>query len=86
MAGVSPSCLRYCYHRMAKSTMYVDVSFLYRLGDVINVWRVDDLSLEPLSSSAGPEIIELLKVPYTYCWSPSLIPKPSDWGHNIGML
>jgi hypothetical protein len=55
MAGVSPSCLRYCYHRMAKSTMYVDVSFLYRLGDVINVWRVDDLSLEPLSSSAGPE-------------------------------
>ena len=25
----------------------------------------------------------LLKVPFTYCWSPSLIPKPSDWDEKI---
>ena len=55
------------------------------LGDVINAWRVKDLDLEPLSSSSGPEIVEILRIPYTYCWSPSLVPKPHDWGHNIGM-
>ena len=23
------------------------------------------------------------KVPHTYCWSPSLVPKPHDWGTHI---
>lgn len=22
-------------------------------------------------------------VPFTYCWSPSLIPRPTDWPHHI---
>lgn len=59
------------------------VSF-YSLGDVINKWRVQDLDLEPLSASDGPDIVEILKIPYTYCWSPSLVAKPNDWGPNIG--
>lgn len=25
----------------------------------------------------------MLKVPFTYCWSPALIPKPADWPENI---
>ena len=57
----------------------------HSLGDVINSWRVKDLDLQPLSTSEGPEIIEILRIPYTYCWSPSLVPKPKDWGPNIGM-
>ncbi|KAM0703866.1 hypothetical protein Q7P35_008871 [Cladosporium inversicolor] len=61
----------------------VDLMTWQGLGDVINAWRVKDLDLEPLSSSSGPEIVEILKIPYTYCWSPSLVPKPRDWGHNI---
>jgi len=63
----------------------VDLMTWQGLGDVINAWRVKDLDLEPLSSSSGPEIVEILRIPYTYCWSPSLVPKPRDWGHNIGM-
>ena len=27
---------------------------------------------------------DFVQVPYTYCWSPSLIPKPIDWGDHIG--
>ena len=28
---------------------------------------------------------EALKVPFTYCWSPALMPKPQDWPAHIGM-
>lgn len=57
---------------------------LHRLGDVINAWRVKDLYLDPLAAAVGPDIVGLMKVPYTYCWSPALVPKPSDWGDSIG--
>lgn len=32
----------------------------------------------------GPLLTERLKVPYTYCWSPALVPKPVDWPSHIG--
>ncbi|KAI7973718.1 hypothetical protein EIK77_004324 [Talaromyces pinophilus] len=31
----------------------------------------------------APSMISRLKIPHTYCWSPALIPKPSDWGSHI---
>jgi len=31
----------------------------------------------------GPGITTYLKIPHTYCWSPSIIPKPADWGPEI---
>jgi hypothetical protein len=33
----------------------------------------------------GPNLVGVLKVPHTYMWSPSLVPKPYDWGDHIGM-
>jgi UDP:flavonoid glycosyltransferase YjiC (YdhE family) len=30
-------------------------------------------------------MLQRLKVPHTYCWSPSLIPKPTDWGSHISI-
>ena len=57
---------------------------LTRLGDVINDWRVGSLGLERLASTVGPDILSILKVPYTYCWSPALVPKPADWPSNFG--
>ncbi|OQE14800.1 hypothetical protein PENFLA_c035G07213 [Penicillium flavigenum] len=53
------------------------------LGGVINDWRKHELELEPISLSDGPFIISKLNVPYTYCWSPGLVPKPDDWPHNF---
>ncbi|GFF81393.1 sterol 3-beta-glucosyltransferase UGT80B1 [Aspergillus lentulus] len=49
------------------------------LGDVINEWRRKDLDLEDVATFEGPHLAEILKVPFTYCWSPALVPKPLDW-------
>lgn len=49
------------------------------LGDLVNRFRTETLALEPVSTLWAPGQLFRLKVPYTYCWSPALIPKPSDW-------
>jgi len=33
--------------------------------------------------SEAPFVAETLRIPYTYCWSPALVPKPSDWADHI---
>ncbi|CAG8893446.1 unnamed protein product [Penicillium egyptiacum] len=48
------------------------------VGDVINGWR-KELDLDEVAMFEGPHLAELLKVPFTYCWSPALVPKPLDW-------
>ena len=53
------------------------------LGDIINKFRVKTLGLEPVSSLWAPGALYRMHVPYTYMWSPSLVPKPSDWGPEI---
>ncbi|KAH7034736.1 uncharacterized protein B0I36DRAFT_372610 [Microdochium trichocladiopsis] len=53
------------------------------LGDVINRFRTKVLDLEPLSLLWAPAVLTRLRIPYTYCWSPALIPKPADWGNHI---
>ena len=54
------------------------------LGDVINAFRSATLGLEPLSARSGPSVLDRTKVPWTYCWSDSLIEKPKDWKQHIG--
>jgi len=53
------------------------------LGDLVNTFRVKTLGLEPVSTLWAPGQLYRLKVPYTYLWSPSLVPKPADWGPEI---
>lgn len=33
----------------------------------------------------GPNLATTLKIPFTYCWSPALVPKPADWPHYINV-
>lgn len=61
----------------------VDMLTWQGLGDVINRFRRTSLSLEPVSLVWAPNMLARLGVPWTYCWSPALIPKPKDWGNNI---
>ena len=56
---------------------------LRRLGSVINDFRKSSLGLEPLSLRSGPLILERLRIPTAFCWSPALIPKPKDWKSHI---
>lgn len=61
----------------------VDMLTWQGLGDVINRFRERSLGLEPVSVMWAPGMTSRLRIPWTYCWSPALIPKPADWGHYI---
>ncbi|KAL9089254.1 MAG: hypothetical protein Q9165_005822 [Trypethelium subeluteriae] len=63
----------------------VDMMTWQGLGDVINRFRHQSLGLEPISLMWGPGMLARLKIPYTYCWSPALIPKPKDWRSHISI-
>jgi UDP:flavonoid glycosyltransferase YjiC (YdhE family) len=53
------------------------------LGDLINRFRAKTLWLDEVSTLWAPGQLYRLKVPYTYMWSPGLVPKPKDWGPEI---
>ncbi|KAF1935817.1 UDP-Glycosyltransferase/glycogen phosphorylase [Clathrospora elynae] len=55
------------------------------LGDIINRFRSKCLGLDPVSLIWAPGMLQRLKIPHTYCWSPALIPKPKDWGSHISI-
>jgi UDP:flavonoid glycosyltransferase YjiC (YdhE family) len=61
----------------------IDVLVWQSLGDIINRFRVKLLGLEPVGLMWAPGMLDRLKVPHTYYWSPALIPKPQDWQDHI---
>ncbi|KAJ0158743.1 Sterol 3-beta-glucosyltransferase UGT80B1, partial [Colletotrichum tanaceti] len=56
-----------------------------RLGDLINKFRSQTLGLDPISPMWGCQLLPRLRVPYTFLWSESLIPKPADWDSHINI-
>ncbi|KAI1453537.1 UDP-glucose,sterol transferase [Annulohypoxylon moriforme] len=71
--------------KMANSLSYHIMEALtwQGLGDLVNDWRELTLSLEPIPTTEGARLLETLRVPFSYCWSPTLVPRPSDWASNI---
>jgi UDP:flavonoid glycosyltransferase YjiC (YdhE family) len=61
----------------------VDLLTWQGLGDVVNKFRRNVLRAEELNPVWAPSLLQRAKIPYTYCWSPALIPKPPDWGAEI---
>jgi len=61
----------------------VEMMTFQGLGDLVNNFRERTLGLEPVSQIWAPGALYRMKVPYTYMWSPSLVPKPKDWGPEI---
>ena len=53
---------------------------------MVNRFRVHTLGLEPVSTLWAPGQLFRQKVPYSYLWSPGLIPKPLDWGPEIDIV
>ncbi|KAJ5375691.1 hypothetical protein N7517_007697 [Penicillium concentricum] len=72
--------------KMANYLSYGIVEWLtwQGLGDIINDWR-KTIDLEPISATEGPRLAETLKIPFTYCWSPTLMPKPADWPAHLNV-
>lgn len=53
------------------------------LADLVNTFREKTLLLDPVDPAWGYTLMSYLKVPFTYFWSPALIPKPADWANHI---
>ncbi|CAF0947201.1 unnamed protein product [Adineta steineri] len=53
------------------------------MGDLINEFREQTLHLPGLHNRQAIRMMIDEHVPHTYCWSPSLVPKPSDWPEYI---
>ncbi|KAM0554830.1 hypothetical protein ACHAPJ_006563 [Fusarium lateritium] len=66
---------------------YAIIEFLtwQGLSSIINRFRAKCLGLDPVNAVLAPGILQSLKIPHTYCWSPALIPKPKDWGPHISI-
>ncbi|KAJ6630253.1 glycosyltransferase family 1 protein [Mycena sp. CBHHK59/15] len=56
------------------------------VGDLVNNFRTRTLGLEPLSLRSGPSLVDRVKIPWTYCMSPALVPKPKDWKNYIDVV
>ncbi|KAB8229652.1 uncharacterized protein BDW43DRAFT_322041 [Aspergillus alliaceus] len=80
MSNVEPRTANYLSYRI------VELLTWQGLGDVINLWRRRSLCLPPIPFAIGPNLCDLLMVPYTYCWSPALVPKPKDWHSYIDVV
>lgn len=55
-----------------------------RLGHTINKFRTKKLGLGYLSTASAVSMLDRCKVPWTYCLSPALVAKPTDWMEHIG--
>ncbi|KZV78558.1 UDP-Glycosyltransferase/glycogen phosphorylase [Exidia glandulosa HHB12029] len=56
------------------------------VGDIVNKLRTRTMGLPSLSVHTGPDILDRVKVPWTYCMSPALVPKPADWSNHIDVV
>jgi UDP:flavonoid glycosyltransferase YjiC (YdhE family) len=55
------------------------------MRDIVNDFRNDTLGLPALHTRQATFMMIDELVPYTYCWSPSLVPKPNDWADHINV-
>ncbi|KAG8738659.1 hypothetical protein FRC10_006627 [Ceratobasidium sp. 414] len=56
------------------------------LGHTINKFRRKRLALPALSVVSASGLLERCNVPWTFCLSPTLVPKPEDWMNNIDVV
>lgn len=45
--------------------------------------REETLNIEPVPLTEGPFLQYSLKIPFTYCWSGALVPKPIHWPQHV---
>ncbi|UJR32308.1 hypothetical protein I4U23_019772 [Adineta vaga] len=53
------------------------------MRDIVNNFRKKTLGLRELHVRQAINVLIDEYVPHTYCWSPSLVVKPKDWGAHI---
>ncbi|KAG8712488.1 hypothetical protein FRC09_019814 [Ceratobasidium sp. 395] len=68
------------------SYLLVDIMTWQGLGHTINKFRMQRLGLPYLNTQSAVSMIERCKIPWTYCLSSALVPKPSDWMSHIDVV
>ena len=53
------------------------------MKEIFNNLRVNIMGLEPYSPIWQLTQFNRMRVPWTYIWSPALLPKAPDWGDHI---
>ncbi|GFF42135.1 sterol 3-beta-glucosyltransferase [Aspergillus udagawae] len=82
LANVRPTRTKRSVANFA-SYAIVEMMLYEGLGDLLNKFRKRELGLDPLDAFRGPGIVHRLRIPFTYLWSPALLPKPVDWMDNV---
>jgi UDP:flavonoid glycosyltransferase YjiC (YdhE family) len=55
------------------------------MHDLVNDFRRKILDLSPLHIRQAIRMLTYEGVPHTYCWSPSLVPRPFDWPPHVNV-
>ncbi|PLN75345.1 UDP-Glycosyltransferase/glycogen phosphorylase [Aspergillus taichungensis] len=74
---IKPSVAKFASYAITEILIWQGV------GDLQNDFRRYELGLEQLDALRAPSILHRLRIPFTYFWSPSLLPKPGDWESHI---
>jgi len=69
----------YATYLLVDRALWIPIKGLY------NKFRTEILGIPPLSlSSSGPNaLLYERRIPFIYCWSPAVLPKPKDWPDYI---
>ncbi|KAK9861526.1 hypothetical protein WJX84_001771 [Apatococcus fuscideae] len=66
------------------SYMALDDIMFPGVDDILQEFRSTQLGLDGLRGRLhSVHLTAVSRVPFTYCWSQSVVPKPEDWGDNI---
>ncbi|KAJ4296089.1 hypothetical protein N0V88_004791 [Collariella sp. IMI 366227] len=69
---------------IANPPSFAHVHIAEKLGIPLHMMFTESiLELDPISLLWAPGLLNRLRVPSTYCWSPALTPKPTDWMPEI---
>ncbi|KAJ3682429.1 hypothetical protein LUZ60_015002 [Juncus effusus] len=72
------------YKVIQLSYYVVDLMIWLGIRDIIKDFRKNMLKLESITFNSVTE--KVLNIPHGYIWSPSLVPKPKDWGPKVDVV
>ncbi|KAJ5611400.1 hypothetical protein N7510_008119 [Penicillium lagena] len=71
---------------IANPPSFAHIHCAEKLGVPLHMmFTTETLDLMPVDVLSASAAVSKFQVPFTYCWSPSLIPKPVDWGPLISI-
>ncbi|CAN0830368.1 Sterol 3-beta-glucosyltransferase UGT80A2 [Linum grandiflorum] len=67
------------------SYQIIDTFIWIGIGDLISEYRKKHLKLRPSTYLSGSHSSRM-ELPFSYIWSPHLVPKPKDWGTKLDIV